>query len=583
MHAGLAWLSQSKQSQWPVAETILQRELAELESDWVAERALLHQMLVRKDEQIWELASNLSAATALTSAPSPPTGNFGFGSRTSGPSAPSGSNRPSGSTVVDEPAANVLPSPGIDVLQKRLSLHAVAMLASDRRAEEDAQLAWRRSAEEEARLSEADRAHAALTAEPATEEGMSRFERELLSLDKTASEAAPRHARAEGNTETFKSHSDHSWSHSLACPEGALWAEGTASQHLLKGYVFLPNVRAAALFDALLRPEALQDLLKATVGSAERDRNREHHDGGLAHHHKRSGSASRPWGRGASAGPHGPSGQNAASEDDSRNELWNVVLHLPFSWYERELSLWRCVRRHPQQGKYLMALRNGPRKAGDTHRGESSRHGGWGRLATLGSSSSRKPASLIGYNGLLVTEVEGVGARLCFAWCCELPGNSFAERKLKLALNSFPSVMQRLVSTAQAQVPANAARRAELVDTTGDGNVDSLAVDTLGDGIVDTMIQLSDLGNGALGAQRPDAPSRPARVMSVPGPDAPDESFKGIIGYADVDIIAHDAGLYPGRSGGDTGLRSSAARRSMVDDREDFMSKAAMYFGFERI
>ena len=63
---------------------------------------------------------------------------------------------------------------------------------------------------------------------------------------------------------------------------------------------------------------------------------------------------------------------------------------------------------------------------------------GKGLTTTLGDlvSQAPKPAQLIGYSGLLVTEDEnGRGCRLCFAWCCELPGNSYNERKLRAAFS----------------------------------------------------------------------------------------------------------------------------------------------------
>ena len=47
-----------QQQPWPVAEAILRRELSELEAEWAAERALLHEQLLRKDEMLWQLAGS---------------------------------------------------------------------------------------------------------------------------------------------------------------------------------------------------------------------------------------------------------------------------------------------------------------------------------------------------------------------------------------------------------------------------------------------------------------------------------------------------------------------------------------------
>jgi hypothetical protein len=97
----------------------------------------------------------------------------------------------------------------------------------------------------------------------------------------------------------------------------------------------------------------------------------------------------------------------------------------------------------------------------------------------------------------------GIGARLCFAWCAELPGNAVAEKKLKTALSHFPKIADALTTSAQAFASVQHARRAELVDSTGDGQLDALAVDTVGDGVVDTMIHLADLDTGAGGLTPP--------------------------------------------------------------------------------
>jgi len=136
-----------------------------------------------------------------------------------------------------------------------------------------------------------------------------------------------------------------------------------------------------------------------------------------------------------------------------------------------------------------------------------------------------KPASLIGFSGFSVTEatLEGgvAGARLCFAWCCDMPGNATSSRQLKATLSRFSHVAHELVEMAQHTAPVDHARRAELVDTTNDGNLDTLAIDTSGDGVCDTMIHLADL-NGVAAPPAPKAVERSA-VRSRKG-----SSFFGI-------------------------------------------------------
>ena len=55
---------------WPVAEAVLRRELAELESDWAAERTILHKQILRKDEMIWSLVSQTPGAAAAAASDS---------------------------------------------------------------------------------------------------------------------------------------------------------------------------------------------------------------------------------------------------------------------------------------------------------------------------------------------------------------------------------------------------------------------------------------------------------------------------------------------------------------------------------
>ena len=45
----------------------------------------------------------------------------------------------------------------------------------------------------------------------------------------------------------------------------------------------------------------------------------------------------------------------------------------------------------------------------------------------------------------LFLPISAQGARICFLWCCELPGNAFSERKLKNALSHFPQLAHDLV------------------------------------------------------------------------------------------------------------------------------------------
>jgi hypothetical protein len=164
--------------------------------------------------------------------------------------------------------------------------------------------------------------------------------------------------------------------------------------------------------------------------------------------------------------------------------LWRSLLSLPFSWYSREFAAWRTVRREPQPGTFVLALRNAPH---------------------LGQSSNRKsrPGYLIGYNGCIVTEVEHRGAQLTFFTSISIPGNRMHPSRLRPALATFPHVAHTLITKAFEQAPIDAARRAELVDTTGDGKVDALGVDINGDGVVDTMIQLSTLQSKPARADSP--------------------------------------------------------------------------------
>ena len=88
---------------------------------------------------------------------------------------------------------------------------------------------------------------------------------------------------------------------------------------------------------------------------------------------------------------------------------------------------------------------------------------------------------------------------------------------------------RRLIETARANVPASAARRAELVDTNGDGQVDTIAIDTLGDGIVDTMIDLQSLkSNGPVSAKRVNNTSTRAVAAEEEDEDEDEEPGYGV-------------------------------------------------------
>ena len=79
-------------------------------------------------------------------------------------------------------------------------------------------------------------------------------------------------------------------------------------------------------------------------------------------------------------------------EMEESNELWRIVLNLPFMRHDRDFSAWRVERRHPQAGEYVLAMRNGP----ETEESRQNRRGGlWSRGA--------RPGYVIGYNGLIVT------------------------------------------------------------------------------------------------------------------------------------------------------------------------------------
>ena len=411
---------------------ILREELKTLETSWASEREILLEQLKRKDETIWSLASQQMGAAA---------------------------------DMVGAPTDSMPPTP----IRSQISMAAVAEVQREKAEAEAAERAWRASSAE---LEQADDDENDV--ELINETDLGKFESELLSFDKDAERHAEsqhgqrqnmRRGSVPGDAEAFKSGKESgSWSHTAISQEAALWAKGDASQHMLKGYVLLPNVRAAALFDALLRPSGLRSLLRETLISAE------------------------PCGGGRRA--------VARSSANGEGELWRVVMQPMFSWHRRELFIWRAVERRPQSNTYLMALRNGPVQPAESAAATDAspaKKSGWSSL-----QRGTKPGLLIGYNGLLVSHVElpdgNFGARLCFAWCCEFPGNATSARKLKTALGHFPKLCRELIGAAQSFAPVDHARRAELVDTTGDGKLDSLAVDTAGDGIVDTMIHLSDLG-----------------------------------------------------------------------------------------
>lgn len=181
------------------------------------------------------------------------------------------------------------------------------------------------------------------------------------------------------------------------------------------------------------------------------------------------------------------------------NELWNLTLHPPFLGAGIELAAWASVRRRPLDGTYVIALRNGP---------PSSQRHGHSRL-THPLSAKVKPGSLIGHNGFIVTDLGPRGARVSFIWCTNTPGTARRESRLQSSLAHFPRVARSLVEHAVDFAPLEAQRRAELVDTTGDGRVDSLGVDVTGDGVVDTMIHLSGLpATPGAGPSRPGSSSR---------------------------------------------------------------------------
>ena len=180
-------------------------------------------------------------------------------------------------------------------------------------------------------------------------------------------------------------------------------------------------------------------------------------------------------------------------------------------------------------------------------------------------------------------------------------GNTLVERKLKAAFSAFPAVARQLIETAQSQVPATAARRAELVDTTGDGNVDSLAVDTVGDGVVDTMIQLSELGKsnspGKRGGSGGTYNAR-ATVCGSAAESVPSSRTAGAPGAAEiVSVVAKtleksprldatagtELELSEESSRGQPRLWTRRSQAEQEDDRSDFMSKAMDMFGFHKL
>ena len=133
-----------------------------------------------------------------------------------------------------------------------------------------------------------------------------------------------------------------------------------------------------------------------------------------------------------------------------------------------------------------MAMRNGPpqgKEGSSTHGGSSgsgsaseAAGGAFGGLSSLGWRDLRlgskglaglvsgvtapKPSEMIGFSGCLLTEDEGgKGCTLCFAWCCELPGNAYSEgRPRATPLQQHPAAAAAPCSssTPQQQHPAAA-------------------------------------------------------------------------------------------------------------------------------
>ena len=199
---------------------------------------------------------------------------------------------------------------------------------------------------------------------PVDEDGLATFEQELHALSTAAAAAHLQRSMRDSErvVEGFKAEA-HAWSHTLSCADGALWARGDAEECLFKGYVQCPGVRANALFDALLQPEALKTLFPSSLSALKRVLT--------------------------------PTDGSAADQPEDSNELWRLVLNLPFSRHAREFSAWRVARRHPHDGEYVLAIRNGPLTE---ESGRRRGHGIWSRRA--------RPGFLIGYNGLIVTDLD---------------------------------------------------------------------------------------------------------------------------------------------------------------------------------
>ena len=492
----------AKSSSARVTESVLRAELLALEEAWAMERAALLDQLAAKDETIWTLVRDqMSGPERLGRTPS-------FFLKEA--------------TGVDESAAaapDVAPAAPPPMLIKRVSNHAVATLAAEQAEAEAANRAWQQaSAHDEAPPHEdpPPQEDGAARDEPITELALERFEAALSELNHAAAATPP--PPATGDAEAFRTGAEGAWSFASSCAEGALSAKGDASQQLLKGCVTLPHVHAPALFDALLRPENLQPLLEATLVSAhrvdERVANHQHTDGaGLDGHAPRDG--------------------------ELRNERFRVLLQPAFSWHQREMWMWRAVRRRPHKGTYLMVLANAPSDTAAGGRSDSCAPPAGPSAASTGASSvsqhvgrwlspalqrRTKPANLIGENGLLVSHVElpggVIGSRVCFVWCCEYVGNALSHEKIKATLSHFPTLARRMIIASQSAAPADHARRAELVDTNGDGNLDSLAVDTVGDGAVDMMISLTEVGMAKAGARAGGEPIKTKR-SSLPPPARP--------------------------------------------------------------
>ena len=428
-----------------VAEAVLRAELARLEDEWATERSLLVEQLSRKDETIWSLVRQQAGPQRT------PSMVMGRGPDESG----------RGSPPPDK-------AEEVPVWRKQAS----RTVAREQEAEV-AELAWRASQVEAVDWSEEEDE----VTTPISEAALEQFESELSEMNRAH---ARQHSSVTADLEAFKAGDQGCWSCTVACKEGTLWARGDASQVLLKGCVLLPGVHAPALFDYLLELDTLGALLPATIVSASVLRS--------------------------------PSPVSWDGQQEPDNELLRAVLQPAFSYHKRELFMWRALRRRPHSGTYLMALRNGPPSqdatTGLAANGERPAEGLWQAVM----HRAVKPAALIGSNGLLVSHAElpdgSSGARLCFAWCCELPGNATAPSRLKASLGLFPQVTRDLLAKAKAQAPVDYARRAELMDTTGDGIPNALALDTVGDGAVDTMVHLEGLASTSAGGEAGTAVTR---------------------------------------------------------------------------